>query len=318
MQIAIIGAGFSGLSLAWNFQQKGGCEITIFEKKGIGGGASGIAAGLIHPYTGEQARRSLFASDGIKATQELIAIAEKELGKQVVLQSGIIRYVQNEDQHQRLLSHCQSFKDVKPHSSNSFLIESGMTIDSPRYLEGLWCALAGKGVKLVLSEVTDLSSLKGFDHIVVAAGAGAKQFPELNSLNISILKGQVLKCRVPKTAEFPKSSSICKGYVALSQDPEVCYIGSTYQRGDLTDNPQLELAKEELFPKIAFFFPSVVDLKVIECRAAFRVNRIGHYLPIAARVGRNIWVLTAMGSRGLLYHAYFAKELVEEIAKTPI
>ena len=310
MQIAIIGAGFSGLSLAWYFQQKGDCEVTLFEKKGIGGGASGIAAGLVHPYAGQQVRRSLFASEGIQATKELIAIAEKELGEELVLQSGIIRYVQNEDQHQRLLSHCQTFRDVKPHSSNSFLIESGMTIDSLRYLEGLWRALAAKGVKLALSEVTDLSSLKGFDHIVVAAGAGAKQFPELNFLNISILKGQVLKCCASEIVELPKASSIGKGYVALSQDPQVCYIGSTYQRGDLTGSLQLELAKEELFPNIAFFFPSVTNLKVIECRAAFRVSRIGHYLPIAARVGRNIWVLTAMGSRGLLYHAYFGKELV--------
>jgi len=75
-----------------------------------------------------------------------------------------------------------------------------MTIDCSLYLEGLWRALAEKGVKLVLNEVTDLSSLKEFDHIVVTAGAGSKQFPELNVLNISILKGQILKCHVPKNS----------------------------------------------------------------------------------------------------------------------
>lgn len=313
MQIAIIGAGFSGLSVAWHFLQNTNCKITLFEKKGIGGGASGMATGLVHPYAGEQGRRSIFASEGIKTTQELIAIAEQELGEKVIVQSGIIRYVQNEKQRQMFLSHCRSFGDVKPISANGFLIESGMTIDCPRYLEGLWRAVVAKGAELILSDVTDLRALSGFDQIIVAAGAGSKQFPELSSLKMSILKGQVLKCHVPETVRLPGASSICKGYVALSHHPKTCYIGSTYQRGDLTENLQPELAKEELFPKIAFFFPSVSDLKVVECRAAFRASRIGHYLPMAAKVGGNIWTLTAMGSRGLLYHAYFGKELVDKL-----
>jgi glycine/D-amino acid oxidase-like deaminating enzyme len=313
MKIAIVGAGFSGLSVAWYFQQYTDCKITLFERKEIGGGASGVAAGLMHPYVGEQGRRTAFASKGINAAKELIAIAEEKLGQKVVVQSGIIRYVQNEKQHRMFLSHCQAFGDVNLHSASSFFIQSGMTIDCLRYLEGLWRAVAEKGAKLIVHEVVDLNSLKGFDLIVVTAGAGSRHFPELKSLNISILKGQVLKCYASQTVELPKASSICKGYVALSQDPQICYVGSTYQRGDFTDDPQPDLVKEELFPKISFFFPSVIDLKVVECRAAFRVVRLNHYLPIASRVEKNIWVLTAMGSRGLLYHAYFGKNLVNEI-----
>jgi len=65
----------------------------------------------------------------------------------------------------------------------------------------------------------------------------------------------------PKTVELPQVSSICKGYVALSQDPKSCYIGSTYQRGDLTDTPQPDWVKEELFPKSLSFFPLSSILK---------------------------------------------------------
>jgi glycine/D-amino acid oxidase-like deaminating enzyme len=314
MRIAIIGAGLSGLSVAWNLVQRIPCEIILFEKKGIGGGASGIATGLIHPYAGEQGRRSVFATEGIQAAKELIAVAEEKLGDRIILQHGIIRFVQNEEQRQMFLSHCQTFGDVRPYRENSFWIESGMTIDCPRYLEGLWQALFAKGVKLILKEVTDLNSLKDFDLTVVTAGAGAKQFSELESLNLSVLKGQVLKCRVPESVKLLEASSICKGYIAVTQDSRTCFIGSTYQRGEMSEHLQPELAKEELFPKIAFFFPSVVDFSVMECRAAFRVMRPGHYLPIATRVKETIWTLTAMGSRGLLYHAYFGKEIANKIS----
>jgi glycine/D-amino acid oxidase-like deaminating enzyme len=312
MRIAIIGAGFSGLSVAWNLMMRIPCEITFFEKKGIGGGASGIAAGLIHPYVGKQCRRSAFAIEGIQATKELIAVAEEKLGEKIV-QQGIIRFVQNEEQRQMLLSHCQTFGDIRMHHENSFWIDSGMTIDCPRYLKGLWKALCEKGVKLILKEVLDLSSLKDFDHIVIAAGAGVMRFSEGEALNLSILKGQILKCHVPEKVMLPDASLICTGYVALAEERKSCFIGSTYQRGDMSENPQPELVKKELFAKIACFFPSVFELAVTECRAAFRVARKGHYLPIATRLKEKIWILTAMGSRGLLYHAYFGRTIAEEI-----
>jgi glycine/D-amino acid oxidase-like deaminating enzyme len=315
MRVAIVGAGLSGLSVAWNLVQKIPCQITLFEKKGIGSGASGIATGLIHPYAGEQGRRSALATEGIQASCELIAVAAEKLGEKIVLQQGIIRFVQNEEQRQMFLSHCQTFGDVRPYSENSFWIKSGMTIDCPRYLEGLWQALLEKGATLVLNEVTGLNSLQDFDLIVVTAGAGATQFPELAFLNLSLLKGQVLKCHVPEMVVLPEASAICKGYIALTQESNTCFIGSTYQRGDLSEHPQPELTQAELFPKIAHFFPSVADLTVTECRAAFRVTRQGHYLPIATRIKENVWALTAMGSRGLLYHAYFAKEIVDKICQ---
>ena len=42
MKIAVIGAGLSGLSLACQLIDSGQCAVTLFDCKGIGGGASGI------------------------------------------------------------------------------------------------------------------------------------------------------------------------------------------------------------------------------------------------------------------------------------
>ena len=41
--------------------------------------------------------------------------------------------------------------------------------------------------------------------------------------------------------------------------------------------------------------------------------RIGHYYPMVGRLKDNIWVCTALGSRGLLYHALVGELLTEAV-----
>ncbi|XP_057968371.1 uncharacterized protein LOC131157921 isoform X2 [Malania oleifera] len=55
LRYAVLGAGFSGLSVAWHLLQHSPKElhlgIDIFDEVGIGGGASGVSGGLLHPYS---------------------------------------------------------------------------------------------------------------------------------------------------------------------------------------------------------------------------------------------------------------------------
>lgn len=188
-----------------------------------------------------------------------------------------------------------------------------MTLDCPQYLKGLFQALSAKGVELCIQGIADLRSLKEFDHVVVAAGAGIVNFKELLSLRYSITKGQALTCRCPKPQVLPEKSAICKGYLALSSQEGICHLGSTYERRVLDTLPDPSLARSALFPKIALFFPEVEQLEILSCNAALRVVSKGHYFPIAAKVKERLWVLSALGSRGLLYHAFLGKILAEAI-----
>jgi glycine/D-amino acid oxidase-like deaminating enzyme len=314
MRIAIIGAGFSGLSVAWHLLSQIPCELTLFDAKGVGAGASGIAAGLLHPYVGEEGKRSFLAAEGLEAAKQLITIAEEALGVKVANREGILRHTLNEEQNTIFSSHCEKFKDVKKQATDTFLIESGITVDCPQYLKGLFQAISAKGGKLQVQKITDPQSLEGFDHIIIATGAGIAQFEDLKHLRYSLTKGQVLLCKAPDTVSLPTKSSICKGYMALSPEKGICHLGSTYERGEVDDTPNLTLAKNTLFPKIALMFPDVDKLEILGCNAALRVIRKGHYFPIAAKVKEGVWVLTALGSRGLLYHALLGKILAEAIA----
>ncbi|XP_012071448.1 uncharacterized protein LOC105633467 isoform X2 [Jatropha curcas] len=55
LRYAVLGAGFAGLSVVWHLLKHSHKElnvrIDIFDEVGIGGGASGVSGGLLHPYS---------------------------------------------------------------------------------------------------------------------------------------------------------------------------------------------------------------------------------------------------------------------------
>jgi len=56
MNIAVVGRGLAGLAVGWHLLRLG-CQVTFLDEKELGCSASGVAAGLMHPYAGDKARR---------------------------------------------------------------------------------------------------------------------------------------------------------------------------------------------------------------------------------------------------------------------
>lgn len=300
LKIAIVGAGFCGIAAAWELSKIKNARIDLFDLKGIGGGASGIAAGLLHPYPGEQGRKSWKADEAMKATLELIGIAEKKLGKVVADRSGIVKKGTLE----------KIYDDVVSLEKDIFLIKSGVTVYSQIYLEGLWLACQEKGVNLKIQKFQNLQELEGYDKIVLTTGVGVFSFKECGHLKLGKTKGQILLCQ----GVAPDRSIVGKGYIAKSEVFNRFYVGSTYERDpNLSEEPSLQKALEDLQPKMSVLRPELGNLDIIACRAAFRVSPLGHYIPLIEKINKNTFVITAMGSRGLLYHAFFAKLLKEKI-----
>ena len=98
-KIAVIGAGFAGVAAAYHIllrcaeglddppatatadasaspsSSRRPVEVHLFDEKGIAGGASGVAAGLLHPYT-PRGKIIWKGVDGVAATLSLVAAAE--------------------------------------------------------------------------------------------------------------------------------------------------------------------------------------------------------------------------------------------------
>nr|GEU37178.1 FAD-dependent oxidoreductase family protein [Tanacetum cinerariifolium] len=55
LRYAVLGAGFAGLSVAWHLLEHSHTElhvcVDVLDEVGIGGGASGVSGGLLHPYS---------------------------------------------------------------------------------------------------------------------------------------------------------------------------------------------------------------------------------------------------------------------------
>lgn len=312
MRVAVVGAGFAGLATSWHLLSRG-FQVTLFDERAVGGGASGVATGLLHPYPGEQARRSVKADEGLAATKQLLQISEGALGHPVASFSGILRFAMNAEQMQNFSERASQYDDIVFQGENRFLITSGITVYAAAYLNGLWKACEALGARLVKKKISSLEELKEYDRIVIAVGAGIRAFKECEPLALRFVKGQLLLCEWPESLPPLERSLVGKGYVARGESPRLCQLGATYER-EFTDGlPDLEKTKAELIPKISSFFPLAKELPILECRAGIRVMNAHHYTPLMERLSEKAWVLTGMGSRGLLYHACFAEQLASHI-----
>jgi len=331
MRIAILGAGYTGLALAWHLLEKHSfskrhstdIQVVIFDSIGIGGGASGIAAGLMHCYAGAHAKLNWQGVAGMQATIKLLEVASQELGYSVADFSGLLRPVVTEEQKNDFARCASLYPDVRwldaqccqamvPELSAypGIFIDSAVTVRSDCYLKGLWNACQKRGATLQVRTIQSLSEVSDFDLSVVALGAAATSLPELAHLAVRPIKGQILQLNWPfSNVPFPVNSH---AYLILNPNQKSCLAGATFERNFTDASPQLEVAIADIFPKISALFPSLQKSAITGCRAGLRASTPNH-LPLMAQINPKCWVLTGMGSKGLLYHALFAEKLAGEI-----
>lgn len=315
MKIAVIGAGYGGLSVCWHLLDK--AEITLFDAVGIGGGASGASTGLLHPYPAKLARRSARADAAMEEAAKLIAEAERASGQSVASHSGIVRFAMSAEQKavfQEPFPDAQFLDREKVRSrfpdataEAGLWISQGKTVFSPLYLQSLWLACAERGAKLEKRRIENLDELKAFDAAVLTNGSEILRFAPHLPLNPRY--GQALVCRWPEGLEKPPCSMIGHGHLSLTQDPELCLLGSTYEQGF---DPKKAMALRE---QIGVFYPPAQTFEIVDVRRGIRMAPKQGYLPVTLQIAPAIWVFTGLGSRGLLYHGLYGKELAENIVQ---
>jgi glycine/D-amino acid oxidase-like deaminating enzyme len=292
VKIAVVGAGLAGVALTY-WLSKGGAEVTLYDEVGLAGGASGIAPGLLHPYTGRKARTSARERQGLDSTLALIDL----VGEDVIRSRGIVRFVLEEAPFREAASQpdvtwwsaSETAEKLDCEPLDAVFIESGLTLNVPLYLERLF-ALSGA---TLIQEHVDRPS--GYDATVLATG------PAIH-LDVDRVRGQMLELRWPGGLPVPPHSLIGRKY--LVPLGETCLVGATYERGEPED------AKAEILPHIAAIYPALADAEVLATRVGVRVSGP----PIAGQIGPNLYALTGLGSKGLLYHSLLAQELAQLIA----
>lgn len=240
-----------------------------------GEGASHISTGLLHSSPGRSGKPTWRAEEGMESAKELLEVA----GKDTFLQNGIYRFIEGEKRY----------------------IPEGITVFSRKYLLGL--KKACKKAKFISHFVKDLEELASFDKIVLTVGAQSLSFFDL-PLKKTI--GQCLICECPEPIPI---SLLGMGHITPTEDPHICLVGSTYEHTHQPD-PKKALA---LIDQVSRFYPLAKSFKIREISSATRISPKVGYKPLLQQIDPKVWVFAGLGSRGLIYHALFAKDLCSKL-----
>lgn len=314
MKIALIGSGFAGLACCWHILERfPQAQCTLFSDRPLEKTASGVSAGLLHRFAGFHAKKNWQADAAFAATERLLAAVGTEgvtHRKQPILRLPI-----NDRQREAFAELVASEKTVSwagdlpwlPEEKGAIWIEDGYSVFSLPYLQALKKQCLEKGARLVEKHVASLADLDVFDKIVIAAGMGAKDF--FPDLVLNPTKGQLITLERPKewALSFPLNR---KSYLIPAE--HTLLVGATYEHHFTSEEPDIEAAKAEILPSLTEILPILQEAKILGCKAGVRASTPNHR-PILLHPTERCWIVGALGSKGLLYHAWLGEQLAEQL-----
>jgi glycine/D-amino acid oxidase-like deaminating enzyme len=335
MRVAILGGGFAGLAVTWFILHytQGSSTVDLYDPEPIGGGASGLSSGLLHPYAGKHARLSWEAKRSMQEVHRLMTAASQAIAKPIILSKGILRPALFEEQITAFQTCAHTHSDTEwwdkktcetkvaglqlPPEGGGLYISEGLTLDVKTYLQGLWQACALHGTQYHQQAMISQADLAAYDRILIAMGPLTKNFPPLKDLPITAVKGQILELKWPGNITPLPFSLISQKYLVMSPDQKSCLAGATFEHTFTSAKPDRAKAIDEIMPHVTAFFPSLERAEIIAVRAAFRASSHNH-LPIVGKIDDKHYFFTGLGSKGLLYHAWVGKRVARALlTKSP-
>lgn len=324
-RIAVVGGGLAGLSTAAHLLAEAETPLQtlhIYDAAKPGeGGASSVAAGLLHPFTpkGREIWRGL---EGYDAAVELIARVEDVAGP-CSRPSGLLRLATSDEQAadleaiasepraaaamaQSWLTHGAACAHAGTHvgGCGASHAPAALCVDVPTYVQGLWrlCEslfLSGgggvgggeDGIDWRHDEVTSLRPLltSRYDAVIVAVGARATSLHGLEELPLRGCRGQNL---LLSNKGQLKSPLISGKYVVPIDGGSRLLAGATFEYDETNDAlhrpadaPHAEAALGEPLQRL---HPAIAAEDLLGVQAGVRClpPRSHHgYVPIAGRLG---------------------------------
>lgn len=325
----IVGAGLAGATAAFRLSTR--YQLLVLD---AGGGSSMIAAGIVNPLAGRRAKVVWGASAALEALRETL----EEAGcPELFGQRGVLRCAQDSGQASdfralaaRLpkeatwLSHgavIERFSGVRaPHGA--LFVRRGGSLDARAYTAALLEAARQNGAELRLRTrarswgeedgkcfITTKDGRIRARIIILALGYGFRHFTTLGKLNLQANKGQLV--RTPRPPALRTATPVTgSGYVVPAGRSVL--VGTTYERGFANLQPSLTRSHAILI-EAAALVPELDNAPVLEHFAGARVTVPGTRLPMVGPIGdsEKLWVLTGMGSKGIMYSALIGRNMAE-------
>lgn len=323
--IAIVGGGFAGLAACWYLLQNPSHRVTLYDTQDFGNAASRMSAGLLHTFAGKDAPPAWRGEECLQDALDLLATAGQALGKSVAARTGILRVALSDQQRESFFERSKQYPRLRwmlPEETQRLIpglapapalfLPEGYTVQPALYVDGLRRACEKRGCATMAKSIHSAAELEKFDVIVLANGAHTRQIPEASHLPLKILKGQIIELTWPKELPPLPMPLNSEAYIIGKPDRQSCLVGATFERQFSTNKAEPHLAEELLRPKAEALIPSLRGARLLDCRAGLRATSPSHQ-PLVGKMDRRTWLLTGLGSRGLLYHAHLARLLAQAI-----
>lgn len=350
--VGIVGGGLGGLASALQLERSGLISnIRIYDQMvGPGlGGASAVAAGLMHPFTprGKYIYRGL---EGFNETLSMLKLVQQscphlqhlysteqtivrpcfdqeELTQWTAASNTYPEWLQMED--------CEQYANrigVRSKALGAAVMKRTITIDTCRYLMGMWETIKKSTHCEATWSCLDVKNIneveENHDALIISSGVGvAKLWPWPQavegglSVPLKFVRGQNLLYKNQNSLKF---SVLCGEYVVPRESDGLLIAGATHEYAELETlldrggRPDPAIAQQLLQEKVTSLYPSLASLSPVGCNAGVRVvtprTNLGK-VPLIAQSSTDPtqWLLTGFGSRGIIHHALFSKLLVSRI-----
>lgn len=322
LDIIIAGAGLGGTCAALYLSD----SKRIALLSGTAPAASTIAAGLVNPFAGQ--RMGGFWNAGVAYEDFLHTLCRAD-ALETYNPCGILRPALSEVQASLFqaisLEKPDSFTWLQPdHVGEMYpsitapfgaAITKGGVADIPQMLDNLITSLIprctvihnnlahwedhGSGVSVILDSDRSLKTKK----LILAVGAGYQSIPKLRNLNLHCTKGQLVHVSLSTKIPLPVSGY---GYAVPIKNRLI--LGTTYEHAPRDPEPT-EAGIAKILALIPQMIPSVASAKVLSASAGIRVGVPGTRLPMVGPLTSNVWILTGLGSKGLLLGSHIGRNL---------
>lgn len=345
LRVHIVGGGIAGLAVGYHIANQVE-RITIYDTS-IGPGLSGASvasAGLLHPIT-TSGKLMWRGNEAYSSARNLLNVVQSQNVSSKLFQDSRLyhtfystsdyekwqaaakelpEYIEccDIDQLDSTLSSINHI--VEKPIVGSVRIKNACIVNSPLYLKCLYQSITRRNentnwVQYNVNDSNDYQKLRQSpdDIVVITAGAGVKHlWPHEDIENLQYAKGQNL---IYSSDDMKISNGyICGEYIVPSVNNEFIFGASyEYSSDSLEKGPDSSDALKYL-DRSPFYKNYLYDKDIARVTSGIRVvPRRGHKgkLPMMLKHKKipNVYCITGLGSRGLLYHSLLADLMVKAI-----
>lgn len=325
-KVAIVGAGLSGICLAYEFLKKG-VQVTLIDN-GINH-SSKVAAGMINPLVFRRMTKSWRVDEMLPVAEEFYHTLEKELSCQFYHPIIIRRFFssqqerefwlkkQNQDEFSNYMHPINEEDETIHPYANQFgsgRVKHSAHVLAPLFLEATLTDLKQKTTYIKehcsYSDFSEDGSYResNFDLVVFAEGYLGIDNPWFKHLPLTQTKGETLTIQL---SELKTTESLNRKCFLLPVNDKTFKIGSNYSWNDSTLN-STEEAKQLILDNFTYLSQETPIIKAQD--VGIRPTTVDRRPIIGRHPEHNkLAIFNGLGAKGYLIAPLLAKEFVESV-----